>query len=101
MNQQAEQPQIPVPPITDPCDHIDQIGPVTPHDTGCQECLRTGSRWVNLRICMVCGHVGCCDHSVGKHATKHYHATGHPIIKSFKPDEEWMWCYVDEKLIAR
>jgi uncharacterized UBP type Zn finger protein len=62
---------------------------------GCEECLKTGDSWVHLRLCLTCGHVGCCDNSKNKHATKHFHATGHPVIKSFEPGEDWTWCYVD------
>ncbi len=63
---------------------------------GCEECLRMGSDWVHLRLCLSCGHVGCCDNSRHKHATKHYHQTQHPLIQSFEPGEDWAWCYVDE-----
>jgi hypothetical protein len=63
---------------------------------GCEECLRIGDEWVHLRLCEECGHVGCCDSSKNKHATKHFHASGHPVIKSFQPGERWMWCYVHE-----
>jgi len=80
------------------CTHLDQIKqaitPKTPE--GCEECLKIGDSWVHLRLCLTCGHVGCCDSSKNKHATKHFHATNHPIIKSFEPDEDWRWCYVDE-----
>ncbi len=68
--------------------------PVTP--TGCEECLAEGGDWVHLRLCMDCGHVGCCDSSVGKHATKHYEETGHPVIRSFEPGEAWRWCFIDQ-----
>jgi uncharacterized UBP type Zn finger protein len=63
---------------------------------GCKECLETHDTWVHLRLCLACGHVGCCDSSKNKHATKHYRATHHPVIRSFEPGERWMWCYVDE-----
>jgi uncharacterized UBP type Zn finger protein len=63
---------------------------------GCEECLATGGRWVHLRVCMSCGHVGCCDSSPGRHATKHFHASQHPVIRSYEPGETWGWCYVDE-----
>lgn len=59
-----------------------------------------GDSWVHLRICLVCGHVGCCDSSKNKHATQHFHESGHPIVASFQPGEEWAWCYVDEVYIA-
>lgn len=63
---------------------------------GCEECLAMGDRWVHLRMCTQCGHVGCCDDSKNRHATKHFRATAHPIVRSLEPDEEWGWCYVDE-----
>jgi len=78
------------------CTHLSQIREVRPSADGCEDCLKTGDWWVHLRLCMVCGHVGCCDDSPNKHATKHYHATGDPIIKSFEPDEDWGYCYPDE-----
>ncbi|HEV3085950.1 MAG TPA: UBP-type zinc finger domain-containing protein [Candidatus Elarobacter sp.] len=68
--------------------------PRTPE--GCEECLATGDEWVHLRLCEECGHVGCCDSSKNKHATKHFHKTHHPVIRSFQPGENWKWCYVDE-----
>ena len=79
------------------CTHLSQIRDVKPRTpNGCEECLKSGMRWVHLRLCLSCGHVGCCDNSIGKHATAHFHATEHPIIKSFEPREEWKWCYVDK-----
>ncbi|MFN3653547.1 MAG: ubiquitin carboxyl-terminal hydrolase 14 [Armatimonadota bacterium] len=78
------------------CTHLDQVQDVTPSSSGCEDCLRIGGRWVHLRLCRTCGHVGCCDSSPNRHATKHFHATGHPIIQSFEPGEEWGWCYEDE-----
>jgi uncharacterized UBP type Zn finger protein len=78
------------------CSHLQTIRSVTPSAQGCEECLAIGSEWVQLRLCLTCGHVGCCDSSPGKHATKHFHATGHPIMQSFEPGEAWKWCYVDE-----
>ncbi len=78
------------------CEHFQQARPVTPSAEGCEECLATGDTWVHLRICLLCGHVGCCDSSKNKHATRHFRDTGHPIIRSFQPGEEWGWCYVDE-----
>jgi uncharacterized UBP type Zn finger protein len=79
------------------CTHLAQIQPVDPNTPeGCQECLETGSWWVHLRLCLTCGHVGCCDQSPNRHATKHFRGTSHPIIKSFEPGEDWGWCYVDE-----
>lgn len=82
--------------MSDTCPHMDQIQDVTPSAKGCEDCLRSGGSWVHLRLCLTCGHVGCCDNSPGKHATKHFHRTKHPIIRSFESGEEWMWCYVDE-----
>jgi len=78
------------------CSHRDVIQPVTGNSTGCEECMKTGDKWVHLRLCMICGHVGCCDNSKNKHASKHYQETGHPIIRSFEPGESWMWCYEDK-----
>jgi uncharacterized UBP type Zn finger protein len=63
---------------------------------GCEDCLREGGKWLHLRICLTCGHVGCCDNSPGRHATAHHHTTTHPIIRSLEPGEDWNWCYVDE-----
>lgn len=83
--------------MTERCEHLGEVRDVTPRTpAGCEECLRKGTQWVHLRLCLECGHVGCCDNSVGKHATKHFHRTGHPIIRSFEPRENWGWCYVDE-----
>ena len=78
------------------CPHVAQIRPVTPNTQGCEECLASGDRWVHLRLCLTCGHVGCCDSSKNKHATKHFHATGHPVMKSSEPGEDWGWCYIDQ-----
>jgi uncharacterized UBP type Zn finger protein len=82
------------------CKHVSKIHAVTPNTPdGCEECLRTGSRWVHLRLCLTCGHVGCCDSSPNRHATKHFHTTQHPIVQSLEPGEDWRWCYVDEIVI--
>jgi len=78
------------------CEHIAQVKDVKPQSRGCEECLKMGGRWVHLRLCRTCGHVGCCDSSPNRHATKHFHATKHPIVTSFEPGEDWSWCYVDE-----
>jgi hypothetical protein len=72
------------------------IADVVPSAAGCEDCLAMGSGWVHLRLCLVCGHVGCCDDSPNRHATRHFHATGHPVMRSFEPGESWGWCYVDE-----
>ena len=79
------------------CSHLDQVDvSATPSSKGCEDCLRIGGRWVHLRMCRTCGHVGCCDDSPAKHATAHYHSAGHPLIQSYEPGEDWVWCYVDE-----
>jgi uncharacterized UBP type Zn finger protein len=84
--------------MSDACTHLDQIDDPAPHPVeGCEECLATwGRRWVHLRRCLACGHVGCCDNSPGQHATAHHRQTGHPLIQSYEPGEDWIWCYVDE-----
>jgi uncharacterized UBP type Zn finger protein len=76
--------------------HLSYIRPVTPHAEGCEDCLKIGSAWLHLRLCLTCGHVGCCDSSPNRHARKHFHHSGHPIIQSFEPGEDWRWCFVDE-----
>jgi uncharacterized UBP type Zn finger protein len=80
------------------CSHLDSIERVElPAEiAGCEECLAQGMQWVHLRMCQSCGHIGCCDNSEGKHATAHHEQTGHPIIRSAEPGEDWSWCYVDE-----
>jgi CPA2 family monovalent cation:H+ antiporter-2 len=78
------------------CAHAADSVAVVPRTDGCEECLALGEEWVHLRLCMTCGHVGCCDESKNKHATAHFHATGHPVIRSHQPGESWAWCYVDE-----
>ncbi len=78
-----------------PCEHVAEIRDVTPSADGCEDCLLIGDEWVHLRLCMSCGHVGCCDSSKNTHATKHWEAVHHPIIKSHQPGEDWMWCYAD------
>ncbi len=82
------------------CSHLDQIRGVSPNSSGCQECLEMGDTWVHLRLCLTCGHVGCCDNSKNKHATQHFHTTQHPIIQSFEPNESWRWCYVDQMIVS-
>ncbi|MER5622107.1 UBP-type zinc finger domain-containing protein [Streptosporangium sp. NPDC002544] len=79
------------------CQHLAQAQdpePRTPQ--GCEECLATGDRWVHLRKCLSCGHIGCCDSSPNKHATAHATVIGHPVVASFEPGEDWRWCYVDK-----
>lgn len=77
------------------CTHLDQIRITTPSKHVCEDCVKTGSKWVHLRMCMACGHVGCCDSSPNKHATKHFQQTGHAIMRSIEPGEGWVWCYID------
>ena len=72
---------------------------VGPSGTGCVECLAGGGWWLHLRRCAACGHIGCCDSSPAQHATAHYKSTGHPVIQSFEPGEDWGWCYVDEEML--
>ncbi len=85
--------------MQEPCSHLDQIYDISPNTDGCEECLKMGDSWVHLRLCKTCGHVGCCDSSKNKHATKHFRKTKHPIIRSLEPGEDWGWCYVDEVMI--
>ena len=88
------------------CHHFDHLKPAqgaeVSYAKGCEECLKMGDTWVHLRGCLICGHVGCCDSSKNKHATKHFHATKHPVIRSVEPvepGEAWGWCYVDEVMV--
>lgn len=83
------------------CSHLNGIKEVTPSADGCEDCLRTGDTWFHLRLCRTCGHVGCCDSSKNRHATAHYKETEHPIIESFQPGEDWMYCYPDDAFIER
>ena len=85
--------------MSNECSHENTIRDVTPSARGCEECLKTGSVWLHLRLCRTCGHVGCCDDSPNRHATKHFHATGHPIIEGYDPPEGWAWCYIDEVFV--
>jgi uncharacterized UBP type Zn finger protein len=78
------------------CEHVKQARDLQPTEHACEECVRLGDKWVHLRICLTCGHVGCCDSSKNKHATKHFHASGHPVMRSIEPGESWGWCFVDE-----
>jgi len=78
------------------CEHIKEVKDLKPSERVCEDCIKTGDRWVHLRICLTCGHVGCCDSSKNKHATKHFHASSHPMVRSIEPGETWGWCYVDQ-----
>jgi uncharacterized UBP type Zn finger protein len=81
------------------CNHREMINDVVPSAQGCEDCLKTGDTWINLRMCLTCGYVGCCDSSPNKHATRHFKQTGHPIVQSFKGDEDWVWCYIDKEFL--
>lgn len=82
------------------CGHLDQVRKVKPRTPkGCEECLKSNMQWLHLRLCLSCGHVGCCDNSPGKHATKHFHETRHPVLKSLEPGEDWGWCFVDNLML--
>ena len=74
----------------------EHVRDVQPSALGCEDCLKIHGHWVHLRICTQCGHVGCCDNSPNRHATRHFHATQHPIIRSFEPGEDWYYCYLDD-----
>jgi hypothetical protein len=80
------------------CNHLDQVKltELPASVDGCEDCLRIGGEWVHLRICLTCGHVGCCDDSPHRHATAHEHASDHPVIRSLQPSEDWCWCYLDK-----
>ncbi|MEV0197564.1 UBP-type zinc finger domain-containing protein [Nonomuraea sp. NPDC050691] len=81
------------------CEHLSQAAdPVPRTPEGCEECLAVGGRWVHLRRCLDCGHIGCCDSSPGKHATKHFHEVAHPVVQSYERGEQWKWCYVDNAM---
>jgi uncharacterized UBP type Zn finger protein len=82
------------------CPHLDAIRDVPARSDGCEECLKAGQRWVALRKCLSCGHVGCCDSTPGRHARAHFHAEGHPIIEPLQ-GESWTWCYVDDTYVDR
>ncbi|HEY7488855.1 MAG TPA: UBP-type zinc finger domain-containing protein [Streptosporangiaceae bacterium] len=84
------------------CAHVAELPAADPEPLdprGCAECLANGTRWVHLRLCLTCGHVGCCDSSPERHAAKHAASSDHPIIRSFEPGEDWRWCFVDETIV--
>lgn len=84
------------------CEHIDAVTDVkTAKERVCEDCVRTGSQWVHLRTCQSCGGTRCCDSSPNQHASKHAHATGHPVVVSSEPGEGWLWCFVDEVFVDR
>jgi Zn-finger in ubiquitin-hydrolases and other protein len=80
------------------CTHLDHVHlrELPEEVAGCEDCLASGGQWVHLRICLECGHVGCCDSSPNRHASRHGRAHGHPIIRSIEPGEDWAWCFEDE-----
>ncbi len=82
--------------MTVKCVHMDRMKIVSTHEHVCPECVKAGDEWVHLRMCLECGQVGCCDSSKNQHATKHFHQTGHPLMRSIEPGETWVWCYLDE-----
>jgi len=82
------------------CSHIKELKPVKPNTNGCEECLAMGDEWVHLRLCLSCGHVGCCDSSKNKHASKHFAKTNHPMMQSLEQGEAWKWCFVDQLFMA-
>lgn len=86
---------------TKPCTHMDQVKLTEPEGevAGCEDCLRIGGTWVHLRMCLSCGHIGCCENSPNKHALKHFGETEHALIRSVEPGESWGWCYEDEVFI--
>ena len=79
------------------CEHFSAIRPVEPRTRGCEECLAIGSTWTELRVCLTCGHVGCCEDSRHAHALQHFNGTGHPMIASLERGQKWGWCYVDKR----
>jgi uncharacterized UBP type Zn finger protein len=81
------------------CTHLASVKTAQRNSNGCEECLKMGDTWVHLRLCRECGHVGCCDDSKNKHATRHFRATSHPIMTSIEPGEDWSWCYVDRVVL--
>jgi uncharacterized UBP type Zn finger protein len=84
--------------MPDSCPHLNQIKVTQPGQHVCEDCVKTGDTWVHLRMCLICGHIGCCDSSKNKHATRHYGSTGHPLMRSIEPGEQWIWCYVDQMM---
>jgi uncharacterized UBP type Zn finger protein len=82
------------------CEHVPVDVPALPSRLVCEDCMKMGGRWLHLRMCLQCGHVGCCDDSPNRHATGHFHATGHPVIRSAEPGEDWRWCYVHQRQVG-
>jgi uncharacterized UBP type Zn finger protein len=86
--------------MSTPCRHLGEIHVTTTTTHVCPQCAEKGDRWVHLRMCLACGQVGCCDSSKNQHATKHFHASHHPVMRSIEPHEAWVWCYVDESMVG-
>jgi uncharacterized UBP type Zn finger protein len=88
--------------LSEPCEHVrnTKIREVHRPTNGCEDCLRIGGRWVHLRVCLTCGHVGCCDSSPNRHATAHFHASQHPIITSGEVGEDWAYCYPEDRVLS-
>ena len=86
--------------MAEACTHLDQVQTTKTDKRGCEDCLKMGGQWVHLRLCLICGHVGCCDASKNRHATKHFHGSKHPLVRSIEPGESWVWCYVDEDVVT-
>ncbi|HMC60179.1 MAG TPA: UBP-type zinc finger domain-containing protein [Candidatus Solibacter sp.] len=80
------------------CTHTGQIKTTKTSKRVCEDCVKIGDQWVHLRLCLICGHVACCDSSKNKHASKHFHATKHPLVRSIEPGERWVWCYADDMM---
>ncbi|MEK2607369.1 UBP-type zinc finger domain-containing protein [Burkholderia arboris] len=78
------------------CTHLDEARVLDTDKGYCEACIASGSRWVHLRMCLACGHVGCCDSSPNRHASRHFRETGHRLVRSIEPGERWIWCYADE-----
>jgi ubiquitin-hydrolase Zn-finger-containing protein len=80
------------------CEHLDQVEILEPQGeiAGCEECLKIGSTWVHLRMCQICGKIGCCDSSPNRHASLHAREDDHPVLRSVEPGENWSWCVIDE-----
>ena len=86
--------------MSQPCTHLDEVGDVIPSSDGCEDCLRIGGQWAQLRMCMSCGHVGCCDHSPHRHASAHFRSQQHPLVQSDEPGEDWWYCSLDDVAFA-
>ena len=82
--------------MTMDCTHLNQVRVTNTKKHVCEECVKVGDSWIHLRLCLTCGHVGCCDSSKNKHARRHFLKTGDPLVRSIEPGEHWVWCYVDE-----